>query len=162
MRFAIESPRVATVSEAGLVAELLDRFNREYHAPTPGVAVLTRRLERLLSGRAVVALLSGEPAVGIALLTLRPSVWYEGPVAALDELYVVPKERRRGIGTALLNACETVCRQRGCKLLEINVDGEDVDARRFYEHHGYSNHEPGETQPQLYYFRDLFERPSTC
>ncbi|MHB1931247.1 MAG: GNAT family N-acetyltransferase [Acidimicrobiales bacterium] len=102
-----------------------------------------------------MALLTGDPAVAIALLTLRPNVWYDGPVALLDELYVAPELRGRGLGSALLAAAETVVRQRGVELLEINVDGEDTDARRFYERHGYVNREPGQDEPQLYYFREL-------
>jgi GNAT superfamily N-acetyltransferase len=150
-----DAPRLATAADAAVVAELLARFNREYDTPTPDVEVLTTRLERLLASANVVVLLAGDPAVGVALLTLRPSVWYEGPVAVLDELYVMPAERGRGIGTALLKAAETACRQRGAGLLEINVDGEDRDARRFYERHGYANRERNQTQPQLYYFREL-------
>jgi GNAT superfamily N-acetyltransferase len=138
-----------------VVAELLHRFNLEYDTPTPGPAVLTARLQRLLPGGEVLALLAGDPAVGVALLTLRPNVWFDGPVALLDELYVVPGERRRGIGAALLTAAEAAVRERGSELLEINVDGEDTDARRFYERHGYCNRDPGQTQPQLYYSRDL-------
>ena len=155
MTSAIRSVRTASVADAALVADLLDRFNREYNTPTPGPAVLAARLERLLSSRDVLALLAGDPVVGLALLTLRPNVWYAGPVALLDELYVVPVERRRGIGTALLKAAEAECRQRGSELLEINVDGEDTDARRFYERHGYTTHEPGQAEPELYYHRDL-------
>lgn len=149
------SVRFATVADAAVVADLLDRFNREYDTPTPGPAVLAARLERLLSSHNVVALLAGDPAVGLALLTLRPNVWHAGPVALLDELYVVPVERGDGIGTGLLKAAEEACRQRGADLLEINVDGEDTDARRFYERRGYANHDPGQTEPQLYYHRDL-------
>lgn len=154
----IPSLRTASAADAAVVADLLDRFNREYDAPTPGPAALVVRLERLLSSDNVVALLAGAPAVGLALLTLRPNVWYDGPVALLDELYVVPIERRRGIGTALLKAAEQECRRRGSELLEINVDSEDSDARRFYERHGYTNREPGQTQPQLYYHRELVRR----
>jgi GNAT superfamily N-acetyltransferase len=143
------------VADAAVVADLLDRFNREYDTPTPGPPVLAGRLERLLSNDNVVALLAGDPAVGLALLTLRPNVWYGGSVALLDELYVVPVERRRGIGTALLQGAEQECRRRGGELLEINVDGEDADARRFYERHGYANREPDRTEPQLYYHRNL-------
>lgn len=151
----IDPPRAATVADASLVARLLDQFNREFDVPTPGPDVLTARLERLLSGGEVIALLAGTPAVGTALLTLRPNVWHDGPVALLDELYIVPARRGRGIGTALLKAAEAQCRQYGGELLEINVDGEDADARRFYERHGYSTRDPGQTQPQLYYHRDL-------
>jgi GNAT superfamily N-acetyltransferase len=147
--------RVAAVAETGVVAELLDAFNREYHTPTPGPAVLTGRLRRLLADGTVIAVLAGQPAIAIALLTLRPNVWYEGSVALLDELYVVPALRGQGIGSALLDRAEAVARQRGAEVLEINVDGEDVDARRFYERHGYTNTEPGQDEPMLYYYRRL-------
>jgi len=100
-----------------------------------------------LAGGNVVALLAGDPAVAVALLTLRPNVWYDGPVALLDELYVAPEVRGRGLGSALLAAAEALTRQRGGELLEINVDGGDTGARRFYERHGYVNSEPGEDQP---------------
>ncbi len=138
-----------------MVAELLDRFNREFDTPSPGPAVLAGNLRRLLAGREVVALLTGDPAVGVAVLTLRPNVWHDGPVALLDELYVEPALRGQGIGTGLLKAAEALCRQRGSELLEINVDGEDTDARRFYERHGYLDRDPGQTEAQLYYHREL-------
>ena len=148
-------PRVARAEDAVAVAGLLHAFNREYDTPTPGVDVLAARVGRLLARGDVVALLAGHPAVGLALLTLRPNVWYDGPVALLDELYVVPGLRGRGIGTALLAAAEGVARERDGELLEINVDGYDVGARRFYERHGYANCEPGTDDPLLSYFREL-------
>lgn len=148
-------PRLASAADASVVADLLDRFNREYDTPTPGSAILSARLERLLSGSGVLALLSGNPAVGVALVTLRPNVWYQGPVALLDELYVTPGHRNRGLGSALLAGAESASLDRGCRLLEVNVDGQDHDARRFYERHGYSNHEVGQAEPQLYYSREL-------
>ncbi len=137
------------------MAELLDAFNREYDTPTPGTTVLAERLRRLLARGDVVAVLAGEPAVAVALATLRPNVWYDGAVALLDELYVAPELRGRGIGSALLAVVEATVRQRGGEMLEINVDGHDTGARRFYERHGYSNTEPGDDQPLLYYFREL-------
>ncbi len=148
-------PRVATVTDAEVVATLLDDFNREYDTPTPGAEVLATRLRTLLAEDDLVVLLSGDPAVAVAVLTLRPSLWYDGPAAVLDELYVVPDRRGRGTGTELLAAAETEVRARGGELLEINVDGEDTDARRFYERHGYANTEPGQDLPMLYYYREL-------
>ncbi len=156
----VDMPRAATTAEATIVAGLLDAFNREYDTPTPGKAVLATRLGRLLAGGDVIALLAGDPPAALALLTLRPNVWYDGPVALLDELYVAPELRGRGLGTALLAAAEAVTRQRGGELLEINVDGDDTDARRFYERHGYANSEPGEDQPLLYYYRELGDATS--
>jgi GNAT superfamily N-acetyltransferase len=147
--------RKAGASDAAAVAELLDRFNLEFETPTPGPTVLADRLEQLLRGDGLFALLAGEPAVGIALVSLRDNVWFDGPVAVLDELYVVPDQRNHGIGTALLRAVEDESRARGAMLLEINVDGEDTDARRFYERNGYSDRDPGQVEPQLCYHREL-------
>ena len=150
-----ETARIAHARDAAVVARLLDDFNREFDTPTPGVAVLTERLEQLLAGRDVLAVLLGDPAAGLGLVTLRPNVWYDGPVGLLDELYVVPSRRGSGLGTELLRSVERTVRERGGALLEINVDGEDVDARRFYERHGYRNSEPGKDDQLLYYFREL-------
>lgn len=147
--------RAAAVAEAEVVARLLDDFNREYDTPSPGMDVLTVRLRQLLAGGDVVALLVGDPAVGLGLVTLRPNVWHAGPVGLLDELYVGAAQRGRAMGSALLRAAEEVVRDRGGELLEINVDGDDVAARRFYERHGYRNSEPGTDEALLYYFRDL-------
>jgi ribosomal protein S18 acetylase RimI-like enzyme len=147
--------RQATTADAVTVAALLDDFNREFDTPTPGVEVLTRRLERLLAGDDLIAILSGEPAIGVAVVSFRPNVWYEGKVATLDELYVRPDLRGRRFGQAMLDAVCTLARERGAEAVEINVDGEDVDARRFYERHGFTNTDPGNTEPMYYYYRDL-------
>ncbi len=56
---------------------MLHAFNTEYDTPTPGVGVLTRRLEQLLADGDTLALLTGVPAAGVTLLALRPNVWYD-------------------------------------------------------------------------------------
>jgi GNAT superfamily N-acetyltransferase len=149
------SVRQAKASDAVVVAELLDAFNREFDTPSPGTNVLGARLRRLLAGDHLVALLGGEPAVGVAVMSFRPNVWYEGPVAALDELYVQPDMRGQGFGHALLETACRLARERGAQTFEINVDGEDTDARRFYEAHGFANTEPGAAEPMFYYHREL-------
>lgn len=130
--------RLASTDDAGTVARLLHDFNTEFDTPTPGPEWLTRRLQQLLAGDSTIALVAGEPAVGFALVTLRPNVWYEGQVALLDELYVVPALRSQGIGATLIELLVRTCRARGVELIEINVDEADVDAQRFYERHGFS------------------------
>jgi len=147
--------RIAEARDAEVVAALLHDFNTEFDTPTPGVAVLAARLRALLGGTSTVALLAGDPASGVALVTLRPNVWYDGPVALLDELYVRPDLRGRGTGTALLGRACDVVRERGARLFEVNVDEDDTGARRFYERHGFTNTPAGRSERMLYYEREL-------
>ena len=147
--------RIAAAQDADVVAALLHDFNTEFATPSPGPAVLAGRLRTLLAAETTLALLAGEPATGVALVTLRPNVWYEGPVALLDELYVRPALRGGGMGTALLiRACEAL-RERGAQLFEVNVDEDDTGARRFYERHGFRNTPPGRSDRMLYFEREL-------
>ncbi|MGO4190109.1 GNAT family N-acetyltransferase [Arthrobacter sp. YAF17] len=152
---SVQRPRRATPADAAAVARLLHAFNSEFSTPTPDPDELRARLGLLLAGDDVVGLLIGEPAGGLAVLSFRPNVWYPGPVAILDELYVRPGLRGRRLGSALLDAACDLVRDRGGELMEINVDGEDTDARRFYEVRGFSNTEPNQTDPMLYYYREL-------
>lgn len=147
--------RRATVADAADVAELLHDFNTEFATPSPGVTALADRLRELLAGPETVALLAGRPPVAVALVTFRPNVWCSGPVALLDELYVVPHLRDQGIGTDVLARFVQECRDRGCGRLEINVDEGDTDTRRFYERHGFSPIDPDAGELALCYSMEL-------
>jgi GNAT superfamily N-acetyltransferase len=148
-------PRLATGDDAGEVARLLHNFNAEFASRSPGAEVLAARLRVLLAGDETIALVAGSPAVAVALITLRPNVWYAGKVALLDELYVVPDLRGQGIGSAIVNELFSVSRARRVDLIEINVDEGDVDAQRFYQRHGFSSTEPGSTERAFYFSQEL-------
>jgi GNAT superfamily N-acetyltransferase len=145
--------RLATTSadDVADAAQLLHDFNTEFDTPTPGASVLAGRLERLLAGNAVYVVLAGRPSVGVAVVSLRPNVWFDGPVALLDELYVAPAYRSRGLGGRILALVREEAARRGAELVEINVDEGDTDARRFYERHGFSAIEPDTGERALYY-----------
>lgn len=149
------APRLATPDDASEVARLLHDFNTEFHTASPGVDVLAQRLRVLLAADQTIAVLAGEPAAAVALVTLRPNVWYAGPVALLDELYVVPDRRNQGIGTAVVGKLLAIARARGVDLVEINVDEGDVDAQRFYERHGFSPTPEGSTERSFYFALEL-------
>lgn len=149
--------RRASPADAEVVAGLLHDFNVEFATPSPGVEVLAGRLRTLLAGDDTVALLGcdGVTAVGVALATLRPNVWYEGPVALLDELYVVPHLRDRGLGSAVMAELVSLAWARGVGLIEINVDESDVDTQRFYERHGFSRTDPDSGERSFFFSREL-------
>jgi GNAT superfamily N-acetyltransferase len=145
--------RLATGADASTLARLLVDFNDEFETETDPVEVLEPRFLRLLGDAAAYAVLAEEDgtATGFGLVTLRPAIWYDGPVATLDELYVVPGRRDGGIGTALLVAIRAEARRRGCPEVHINVDEVDADTRRFYERHGFVNVEEGTDYRMLCY-----------
>ena len=65
-----------------------------------------------------------------------------------------PTSAAGGIGHALIEAVEALAAARGGRIVEVNVDGEDTDARRFYAAHGYAFIEPGATEPSYYYAKE--------
>jgi len=142
--------------DAATLASLLADFNREFEAPTPPLSALVDRFERILGESAVVAILAeAEDPVGFALITLRPTPYHDGPLAQLDELYVVPKLRGSGIGTRILDLAISTLRSRDVHEMHINVDEIDDGARRFYERHGFVNIEPGADYRMLCYLREF-------
>lgn len=142
--------RRATSSDAATLGRLLWDFNTEFESPTDPAEVLTARFGRLLERPEVIALVAGE-AAGFALITLRPAIWFDGPVAQLEELYVVSTLRDRGIGTALLTEARRLVGEQGSPEMHINVDEVDADTRRFYERHGFVNIEDGVDYRMLCY-----------
>lgn len=147
--------RLAAPDDADALARLLHDFNTEFDTPSPGPAILAPRLAELLAASSTFAVLAGTPAIGLALVTVRPNVWYDGPVALLDELYVAPDRRNGGLGAALLAEVVAQCHARGVELIEINVDEGDVDAQRFYVRHGFSATEPDTGERAFYFSREL-------
>jgi GNAT superfamily N-acetyltransferase len=58
-------------------------------------------------------------------------------VPVLNHLEVTPRLQRRGIGTALIRACEAAACERGDDVLLLGVGLDNPDARRLYERLGY-------------------------
>lgn len=137
-----------------MLGRLLWDFNTEFESETDDADVLADRFARLLALEGVLAVLaeddSGEP-LGFALVTLRPAIWYDGPVSQLEELYVVPDLRSGGIGTRILALCRELVHELGSPEMHINVDEVDADTRRFYERHGFRNIEDGTDYRMLCY-----------
>jgi ribosomal protein S18 acetylase RimI-like enzyme len=152
--------RLADVTDAAEVAQLLHDFNSEFDTPSPSVQELSERLSLLLVDESMFAIVAGNPAVAVGLVSVRPNVWYRGRVALLDELYVAPAHRNKGIGSAILRLLRDRASAAGIDAIEINVDEGDVDAQRFYERHGYSSTEPGTNERAFYYSQEI--RPATA
>lgn len=148
--------RIAGVADAAGAARLLHEFNTEYDEPSPGVAALTETLERLIGDGEATVLLGGEGPDGIALMRIRPALWSPGQEAYLQELYVIPSRRRRGLGRALLEATMERARAAGAAGIDLNTGETDTEARALYESAGFTNREGSPDGPSmLFYEREL-------
>ena len=154
----VASVRRATAEDAELVARLLHDFQLEYDEPSPGVESMAERYEKQLRERQVTVLLAGAGPDGFAQLRFRPWVYSDGPKAHsyLEELYVVPALRGKGLGRALLEMAMDVARDEGATHMELGTSEDDVAARALYESAGFSNREGRPDGPvMLFYEREL-------
>jgi GNAT superfamily N-acetyltransferase len=105
--------------------------------------VLRRALDQLwsepLHGGAWIARAGGEP-VGYGVLCCGFSLEYGGRDAFVDELFVRPAWRDRGIGALLLDAMEYSCRRQRITALHLEVDHDNPDGRRLYLRRGFVDH----------------------
>lgn len=147
--------RLATVDDAATVAEMLWDFNTEFDTPVPPVDELTAMVARKLADGSVRVLLVGDGPDGLSLTVERPSVWYDGPVVMLEELYVRPALRSRGLGAALITRLLADAEARSAGMVEIGVDEPDVDAMRFYLSHGFTQSDPITGERAFYIWREL-------
>jgi len=77
-----------------------------------------------------------DQAVGFALFFHNFSTFVGRPGLYLEDLYVKPQARGRGIGRALLSFLARLAKERGCARLEWAVLDWNEPAIRFYRHLG--------------------------
>src|SRR5262249_26338223 len=79
--------------------------------------------------------------VGYFVLGFGFSLEFGGRDALLDELYVVPDCRGRGIGKAALEFAAAKCRERGLAALHLEADYFNKRAHALYLQFGFRDHE---------------------
>ena len=149
--------RIGGPDDAQLLGRMLYEFNAEYDQTEPTadeVAALAG--PQLASGEVDVIFGPGDPPDGFAQLRYRGSLYDAGPDACLEELWVRPSARGKGLGRALLEGAMSLARLRGATRIDLNTSVTDTAARALYESCGFTNEEFGPGGPSmLYYERDL-------
>jgi ribosomal protein S18 acetylase RimI-like enzyme len=130
----VRSAGAADASDAG---RLLHEFNASVGAPTPGAEAMAARVRELLDAGEIIVLLAGDGPDGVLVMRLRPSLWESGLDAYLEELYVAPAARRRGLGRSLVRTAMEQARAAGAVRMDLGTGMDDHPARALYESLGF-------------------------
>jgi GNAT superfamily N-acetyltransferase len=127
--------RPATPADAELVHRLICDL-AAYEREPDAVEVTPAELRRQLGSErppfeCVIAEWEGEPA-GMALFFPNYSTWRGRPGIYLEDLFVRPEYRQRGIGRALLAHLGRLACARGCARMEWSVLDWNTPAIDFY------------------------------
>lgn len=76
-------------------------------------------------------------AAGYLVLTFGFSLEFHGRNATVDELYVAPGHRGRGLGTKALAAAEAACRELGIRAVHLVVERYKTKTQDLYRRLGF-------------------------
>lgn len=118
---------------------LFDAYRQFYQQPSDPARARSFLQARLRDGQSVVFVaLEGEQALGFTqLYPTFSSVWLE-PRWILNDLFVAPQGRGRGVGEALLQAALEFARASGAKGMQLETAVDNYPAQRLYERLGWT------------------------
>jgi GNAT superfamily N-acetyltransferase len=134
---------IAAAAAAPVILEMMERFYAEARYPfDPEKArgALESFLANPALGRAWL-FKDGGAAVGYFVLTLGFSLEYGGRDAFVDELFVSPSHRGRGLGRRALEVIDDACRELGVRALHLEVEKDNVPAAELYRKKGFEDHD---------------------
>jgi GNAT superfamily N-acetyltransferase len=124
------------------VTDLLLAQLREHDIPVRREHV-ARRVEAAIGGTdghvLLVAAIAAAPPVGVAYVSFAEPLEHEGTVAWLEELYVEPELRDRGIGGRLVAGVIDESERRGCVAVELETKRGHERAGHLYARHGFQD-----------------------
>jgi len=119
----------------GLIRELADFEQLSHLVQTKAEKLHPHLFGQRPAAEALVGEVDGE-VVAFALFFTNFSTFLAQPGLYLEDLYVQPAHRGRGIGQALLQRLGALAVQRGCGRFEWSVLDWNANAIRFYERMG--------------------------
>ena len=128
----------ASTTDIPELVELMEAFYAESSIPLDrewAAASFTRLLSMPALGCVWLARGDGR-AVGHVVLSLRYTMEHGALGGYVDDLYVVPDARRRGVASRLLHALVAECSRRACASLHVEVGGSNAAALALYERFG--------------------------
>ena len=133
--------RAATDADLPALLPLVEEYWRFEDIAGFDAARVGRELGRALAdtqlASAWVALARGK-AVGYLLAVYVFSLEHLGLTAEIDEFFVLPSARGKGIGDGLLRLAEAEFVRRSCTNVSLQLGRGNDGARGFYRRHGYT------------------------
>ena len=100
------------------------------------VSRLFAEIERSDADQVLVAKEDGV-LVGMLLVHYRRAMSHGNWIAEVDDMYVEPSHRHRGLATMLLDEAAKLAKARGAAALKAGIGTANKDALEFYERHGF-------------------------
>jgi ribosomal protein S18 acetylase RimI-like enzyme len=97
----------------------------------------------------------GRDAVGVCVGFVGYSTFQALPLLNIHDLAVLPGQRGRGTGRALLTAAEAQALAEGCCKLTLEVQDDNTPARRLYESFGFRDVRYGDSSPTRFLGKQL-------
>jgi GNAT superfamily N-acetyltransferase len=135
--------RFALISDIDALVPLMRDFCAFEHIPfdeSRRRELLTQLIADTNKG-ALVLMEDDGVLVGYFVLGFGFSIEFGGRDALLDELYVIPGHRHRGIGSAALEHAYALCRSFGIACLHLEADYFNDRAHQLYLRQGFKDHE---------------------
>ncbi|HLE97003.1 MAG TPA: GNAT family N-acetyltransferase [Candidatus Thermoplasmatota archaeon] len=132
--------RWARPGEADRVYPLVAALAGGEGATAPHPVAFTGVFERSFDGGATYRFVVAERSravVGAMTLHARTSTWAARPVVEVQDVFVVPDARRRGVARALLAFAERHARSAGAARIELQVLRSNEAAKKLYAELGY-------------------------
>lgn len=135
----------ATPAELSLLKAYLRSLRAEDPMPAgtladdaTAIAALQALMADASLGRAWLIHAHGQP-VGYAVLTFVHSIEFGGRCGFVDELYVDPLARGKGVGRQAIDLVAEQAKSLGVRILLLEVSPENESAIRLYERVGFSH-----------------------
>ncbi|HTQ36921.1 MAG TPA: GNAT family N-acetyltransferase [Steroidobacteraceae bacterium] len=159
MNVTVRRADFAAPADADAILRLVDAYARD---PRGGGAPLPPEVRRRLvpglaahpAAHAWLACAADE-AAGVCIAFTGYSTFSARPLLNIHDLAVLPAQRGRGIGRALLAAAEEFARATGCCKLTLEVQEDNLPARRLYEYCGFRDVRYGDSGPTRFLGKPL-------
>ncbi len=131
---------VATTADIAELCTLLGSLFTQEVEFTPDHNLQVQGLTAVITDQGVGAILlarDGGEIIAMVNLLYTISTALGGRVAILEDMVVSRAAQGQGVGTKLMEFALGFARDKGCKRITLLTDGDNTEAHRFYQRHGF-------------------------